>query len=103
MPLYEYRCESCGEQEEKLEGFSAPVEHACPKCGSGAGMKRQISIAAFNLAGGGWEAQGYSGGAPAKGAGAAPAADKPAAPADKPAPAAGCAGGCACHTPKKDS
>ncbi|BDU75313.1 FmdB family zinc ribbon protein [Mesoterricola sediminis] len=87
MPLYEYRCESCGEQEEKLEGFSAPTEHACEACGAPAGMKRQISRTAFNLAGGGWYAGGYSTAAPTPKADASPA---PAAPK-------GCAGGCACH------
>ncbi|NTV76013.1 MAG: zinc ribbon domain-containing protein, partial [Holophaga sp.] len=66
MPLYEYRCETCGEKEEKLEGFSAPTEHACEHCGAGEGMKRQISRTAFNLSGGGWHAQGYSGSAPEK-------------------------------------
>ena len=99
MPLYEYRCETCGKQEEKLESFSAPVEHACPTCGAEAGMKRQISRAAFSLSGGGWHAQGYSG-PPAK---SDAKADAAAPAADKPAPSAGCAGGCACHTPKKDS
>ena len=94
MPLYEYRCDSCGEQEEKLEGFSAPTEHACAKCGKDAGMKRQISRAAFNLAGGGWHSQGYSGSAPEK---------KPVETESSPAPKTGCAGGCACHTPAKDN
>ncbi|BDU71097.1 FmdB family zinc ribbon protein [Mesoterricola silvestris] len=94
MPLYEYRCETCGEKEEKLEGFSAPTEHACEHCGTAAGMKRQISRTAFNLAGGGWHAQGYSGPAPEK---------KEAAPAPSSAPKGGCAGGCACHSPAKDN
>lgn len=91
MPLYEYRCETCGEKEEKLEGFSAPTEHACEHCGAGEGMKRQISRTAFNLSGGGWHAQGYSGSAPGK---------KEAAPE---APKGGCSGGCACHSPAKDN
>ena len=54
MPLYEYRCEACGQPEEKLESLSAPEVHACPACGAAAGMKRQVSVAAFSLAGGGW-------------------------------------------------
>ena len=33
MPLYEYRCEACGQPEEKLESLSAPEAHACPACG----------------------------------------------------------------------
>lgn len=54
MPLYEYRCEACCQPEEKLEGLSAPQVHACPACGASEGMKRQLSVAAFTLAGGGW-------------------------------------------------
>jgi putative FmdB family regulatory protein len=54
MPLYEYRCEACGQPEEKLESLSAPAVHACPACGAALGMKRQSSVAAFALAGGGW-------------------------------------------------
>lgn len=50
MPLYEYACDACGAREEKLESFSAPAAHACPDCGSGAGMKRQISAAAVAVA-----------------------------------------------------
>lgn len=96
MPLYEYRCESCDQKEEKLEGFSAPTEHACVHCGAPAGMRRQISLSAFNLVGGGWDAQGYSRTPPVKADGAAPA------PAATPAvaPASGCAGGCGCHSAK---
>lgn len=86
MPLYEYRCQVCGEHEERIQGYSAPSEHDCPKCGGAAGMKRQISQVAFNLSGGGWYAQGYS--------------DKGASPAKESTPSAGsggcCGGGCAC-------
>jgi putative FmdB family regulatory protein len=104
MPLYEYRCESCGEKEEKLEGFDASTEHDCPSCGKALAMHREISLTSFTLAGGGWMAQGYSEGAPGKKKkDAAPGPAKTegaAAPAAAPAPAAGCAGGCACHSGK---
>lgn len=92
MPLYEYRCESCGEKEEKLESFAAPTEHACEHCGAVEGMKRQISRAAFNLAGGGWHAQGYSTPTPEK---------KGETETPSPAPKGGCSGGCACHPSAK--
>jgi putative FmdB family regulatory protein len=89
MPLYEYRCEACGQPEEKLESLSAPDVHACPACGAAVGMKRQLSVAAFSLAGGGWY----------KGAASEPAAAPPAsAPkAEAPKSSHGCAaGGCGC-------
>jgi len=52
MPIYEYRCGSCGEREEKLEPMQAGDEHDCPACGAGSGMKRQLSVAAFAFVGG---------------------------------------------------
>jgi putative FmdB family regulatory protein len=61
MPLYEYRCEVCGTEEEKLQPISAAVSHDCPKCETPAGMKRQLSVAAFSLSGGGWYKEGYGG------------------------------------------
>lgn len=108
MPLYEYRCAFCGTQEEKLQPISAPDQHDCPECEAPVGMKRQVSVAAFALSGGGWYKEGYGGGAekaaPAEGGAGTPAADKPAGAAapEKPAAAApkpdgGCGGGCACH------
>ena len=86
MPLYEYRCEACGETEEKLESLSAPSEHACPQCGKAEGMQRQISRAAFTLSGGGWYAKDYASGS--KKDSSVEAAPAPAAPS------AGCCGGC---------
>lgn len=90
MPLYEYRCEACGESEERLEPISAPDRHDCPKCGHTEGMARQVSMAAFALAGSGWYAQGYGKDGGAK------TPDKPTA-APKATEGGGCCGGCACH------
>ncbi|MEX2224968.1 MAG: FmdB family zinc ribbon protein [Dehalococcoidia bacterium] len=36
MPTYAYLCESCGDQYEKRETFSAPARQKCPKCGKAA-------------------------------------------------------------------
>jgi putative FmdB family regulatory protein len=99
MPLYEYRCEACGQPEEKLESLSAPEAHACPACGAALGMKRQVSVAAFALAGGGW----YKGAAAEPKAAEAKATDSKApepaaATAEAPKSSPGCgAGGCGCH------
>jgi putative FmdB family regulatory protein len=95
MPLYEYRCKSCGEKEEKLEGFDAPTEHDCPECGKPLAMHRIVSLTSFTLAGGGWMAQGYANGTPGKSRGASGPA-----PAAAPSAGGGCAGGCACHSAK---
>ena len=91
MPLYEYRCQVCGELEEKLQSYSAPTEHDCPKCGAKGSMTRQISEVAFNLSGGGWYAQGYSR------KGGAGAAKESATKESAPSSSGGCCGGaCAC-------
>jgi putative FmdB family regulatory protein len=94
MPLYEYRCSACGAQEEKLQSFSAPTEHDCPQCGAPTGMARQISRTAFALSGSGWYASGYGSEPASAGASAAPAAESKTSEAK-----AGCATGCACHSP----
>ncbi len=53
MPIYEYRCESCGEGLEKLQKLSdAPLE-ICPVCGKPE-LKKLLSAAGFRLKGSGW-------------------------------------------------
>ena len=99
MPIYEYRCEVCGANEERLQPISAAAEHDCSACNAPTAMKRQISRTAFTLSGGGWYASGYGDGNPGQGA----ATSLPSSPADSvPAeskPAGGCATGCASHSP----
>ena len=95
MPLYEYRCEACGRPEEKLESLSAPEAHACPACGATLGMKRQVSVAAFALAGSGWYKGAASEPAPSVPKAESSKAEAPKAEAPKSGP--GCAaGGCGC-------
>ena len=59
MPLYEYVCESCQNDFEKLVRLSDPVP-PCPECGA-EDVKKKISASAFSLKGGGWYKDGYSG------------------------------------------
>lgn len=51
MPVYEYRC-SLGHHYEKMEGFDAPVEQACPECGGSA--RRLLSVPAVIFKGPGF-------------------------------------------------
>ena len=51
MPVYEYLC-SRGHEHEKVEGFDAPTEHACPHCGGSA--RRQFSAPAVIFKGSGF-------------------------------------------------
>ena len=42
MPIYEYRCENCGEQVEVLVRSGVNASPACPSCG-GLQLKRLLS------------------------------------------------------------
>jgi putative FmdB family regulatory protein len=99
MPLYEYRCESCGAKEEKLQSISAVLEHECPACGAQLGMKRQISRASFALSGRGWYASGYGDIPKTEDAKTESKTEASEAPSEAKAPT-GCAAGCACHSPR---
>lgn len=111
MPIYEYRCSSCGSEHEALQKLSEPLLVTCPHC-HGDTLVKQVSAAGFQLKGSGWYVTDFRNGskpaaaAPAKGdapaeAGTAPTSDAPAksttaksdvasaaaAPAPAPAPA----------------
>lgn len=53
MPIYEYRCEHCGHELEKMQKISDAPLTDCPECGRPA-LKKLISAAGFRLKGGGW-------------------------------------------------
>jgi len=53
MPIYEYRCESCNEELEKIQKFSDPPLTDCPACGK-ATLKKLVSASSFRLKGTGW-------------------------------------------------
>lgn len=59
MPLYEYRCKSCGHTFEKIQSFSAPEEKECPVCH--AEVERLISAPAIQFKGSGWYVSDYAG------------------------------------------
>ncbi|MEE4639502.1 MAG: zinc ribbon domain-containing protein [Wenzhouxiangella sp.] len=53
MPIYEYRCQACGHELEKLQKLSDVPLVDCPACGKPA-LTKLISAAGFRLKGGGW-------------------------------------------------
>ena len=53
MPIYEYRCQSCHHELEKLQRLRDPVLTHCPQCGK-AKLRRIMSAAGFRLKGAGW-------------------------------------------------
>jgi putative FmdB family regulatory protein len=53
MPIYEYRCASCGHELEVLQKISEPPLTLCPACHKSELVKR-VSAAGFHLKGSGW-------------------------------------------------
>jgi putative FmdB family regulatory protein len=53
MPIYEYKCQSCGHELEKLQRISDPSLTDCPFCDEPA-LQRLMSAAGFRLKGAGW-------------------------------------------------
>jgi len=62
MPIYAYRCESCGHAKDVLQKISDPVLSDCPACGAAA-FKKQLTAAGFQLKGSGWYVTDFKGGA----------------------------------------
>ncbi|NBW24483.1 MAG: zinc ribbon domain-containing protein [Betaproteobacteria bacterium] len=91
MPIYAYRCESCGFAKDVLQKISDPVLTDCPSCGQ-AKFQKQVTAAGFQLKGSGWYVTDFRDGSSAKPAGGAEATPggetKPAASTDAAAPAA---------------
>ncbi|WP_263769678.1 FmdB family zinc ribbon protein [Propionivibrio soli] len=61
MPIYAYRCSSCGFEKDHLQKLNAPVLTDCPECGAKA-YQKQITAAGFQLKGNGWYATDFKGG-----------------------------------------
>ncbi len=91
MPIYAYRCDSCGFQKDHLQKLSDPVLSTCPECGA-ASYAKQVTAAGFQLKGNGWYATDFKGGA------TPPAAATPKATESVP-PCAGGTGTCASAGP----
>ena len=85
MPIYEYRCTSCGHTLEVIQKFNDARLTQCTECAGP--LEKLISRSAFLLKGGGWYSEGYGGGS---GSGSW-SSESPAAstPSTKPAPTSG--------------
>jgi putative FmdB family regulatory protein len=91
MPIYAYRCESCGHAKDVLQKIADAPLTDCPACGAAA-FKKQLTAAGFQLKGSGWYATDFRGGSGgATGAATSAAAGAAAASVDDPAAS------CACH------
>ena len=58
MPIYEYRCKSCGFQKEYLQKINDPVMTVCPECEKQT-FSKMLSAAGFQLKGSGWYATDF--------------------------------------------
>ena len=62
MPIYEYRCSSCGHELEALQKISESPLSRCPSCGQEA-LVKLVSAAGFQLKGSGWYVTDFKSGA----------------------------------------
>lgn len=77
MPIYEYRCASCGHQQEFLQKVTDAPLAICTQCGKPS-FSKMVTAAGFQLKGSGWYATDF------KNSGAKPVAK----PAESPAKSA---------------
>jgi putative FmdB family regulatory protein len=113
MPIYAYKCASCGHAKDVLQKISDAALTTCPACGAEA-FSKQLTAAGFQLKGSGWYVTDFRGGgagaasAPAVAGAAAPAAANAestasggggdsGATASSAAASTPCGGSCACH------
>jgi putative FmdB family regulatory protein len=81
MPIYAYRCTTCGHAQDVLRKISDPALSVCPACGAATFVK-QVTAAGFQLKGSGWYVTDFRGdkklAKPAEGESAAASDAKPA-------------------------
>ena len=101
MPIYAYKCGSCGHAKDVLQKISDAPLTDCPACGK-ATFSKQLTAAGFQLKGSGWYATDFKGGStsiPASGtsSGAESSSSETATATTEAGPAGGCGASCACH------
>jgi putative FmdB family regulatory protein len=77
MPIYAYRCASCGHAKDLLQRLSDPLLTVCPACGA-ATFEKQVTAAGFQLKGSGWYVTDFRGDNKAKSGQAEPGSAEPA-------------------------
>ena len=65
MPIYAYRCATCGHAKDVLQKMSDPLLTVCPACGASTFVK-QLTAAGFQLKGSGWYVTDFRGDSSAK-------------------------------------
>lgn len=105
MPIYAYKCESCGHAKDVLQKVSDEPLSVCPACGA-ATFRKQLTAAGFQLKGSGWYVTDFrnGGSSAAKTATGAAAASSAESSASSSGSSGGdstggtpCGASCACH------
>jgi putative FmdB family regulatory protein len=76
MPIYAYRCQTCGHEKDVIQKFSDTPLSICPSCGADA-FRKQLTAPSFQLKGSGWYVTDFRDSGKAKGG--SPDAGKPGA------------------------
>ena len=90
MPIYVYKCASCGFAQDEMQKVSDTPLTVCPSCGQ-AHYAKQVTAPGFALKGTGWYATDFKGGA------SKPAEAMPEAKPEAPSPACGTGACPACN------
>lgn len=61
MPIYAYKCGTCGHAKDVLQKISDPQLTVCPACGAET-FSKQVTAAGFQLKGSGWYVTDFRGG-----------------------------------------
>ena len=61
MPIYAYKCTSCGFEKDFLQKMSDKPLTKCPKCGKDT-LRKELSAPGFELKGSGWAATDFNSG-----------------------------------------
>lgn len=61
MPIYAYKCGSCGHAKDVLQKMSDTPLTVCPACGAES-FTKQLTAAGFQLKGSGWYVTDFRGG-----------------------------------------
>ncbi|MFN3611213.1 FmdB family zinc ribbon protein [Tepidimonas sp.] len=101
MPIYAYKCESCGHAKDVLQKVSDEPLSVCPACGA-ATFRKQLTAAGFQLKGTGWYVTDFRNGSgsassASTSAAAATGASSAGAATDSAAGSTPCGAACACH------
>jgi putative FmdB family regulatory protein len=59
MPIYEYKCQKCGNEFEIFQGITDQPVQTCQSCGGP--VCKLMSLSTFHLKGNGWYATDYGG------------------------------------------